>query len=61
MKIQKEIFRDDVIMSSLNEIESLNSKDWYINDSSEVIEKDFPYETEKLEEALNFYVSEKDP
>ena len=42
------------------EIERLISEDRYKNESTEDFRKDFPDEIEKLEEALNNYISEND-
>ena len=54
--MKSEIVVDDEILNIVNERETLASEDGTIKD----LEKDFPAEIEKLEEALNNYISEND-
>ena len=49
---------DDEILIIVNEIKLWNKEDRYNNDSIKGLQKDFPDQNEKLEEALNNFVSE---
>ena len=59
--LKKEIVDVDEILNIVNEIETIIKEDRYIKDSIKDIKKDFPGEIEKLEEALNIYMSKNDP
>ena len=60
-KMKDEIVGEYNILNIANEIEKLFNKNRYNNDSIEDLQKDFPYETERLDEATGNDISENDP
>ena len=56
--MKTEIFDDYEVLDSVNEIKSLTEQYRYKNFSYKDLKKKFPDEIEKLEEALNSYISE---